>query len=228
MSDVKTCKRVWKLLERFLDGELSAQEQEWVKSEVAQCAGCRAELERLGKLRALVREVYIDEARSANLDGILPGVLKRLENTPQGFMERFMVWLDRYRLSLASPIAPVGVAATLVVAVLAATLIFVNSGTKETGTVPTAQQEAGEASPAPEGLSTQKASPGELVAKAEGERRAAYGEKPYRKNECRITYYEVGSGTVIVDVDPDGDTPAVVWHFPDEEGTPPGKEDNRI
>jgi phage terminase large subunit-like protein len=46
------------------------------------------------------------------------------------------------------------------------------------------------------------------------------------KNEAMITYYNAESGIVIVDVDPDGEAPAVVWHFPDEGGAV--KEGSRI
>lgn len=231
MSKGRECKKVSKLLEQFLDGELSAQEEELVKSELASCAKCRREFERLTKLRALIREVYKSEVERTNLAEILPEVQKKLSKKPAGLSERLWIWLDRYRLRLVSPLAPIGIAATLVMAVLAATLIFVSNQTPKTaskkGVVVSAEPKVTATRPEPGITDGKPMKEATLVVGADRPRRGPYKEKPYRRNECQITYYEVRSGTVIVEVDPDGDAPVVVWHFL-EEGESSGGEDNRI
>ena len=233
----QTCEEVQGSLERLLDGELSNQEHEFVKRELAECSSCRRELERLQKLRALVREVFLEEARTADLDALLPGVMAKIHAEPDSLLRRFADWFDRYRLGLASPLAPVGVAATVAVAVIAGTLIYFSSGDigKDGSTLEPDRAVAekgfepagGEASPA-----ALAAGAPEAERTADGDtaltgRRPRHDERPYKKNECFVTYYNVESGTVVIDVDPEGDEPAVVWHFSDDLESPVG-EDNRI
>lgn len=243
MDRNKECERVSALLEQFMDGELTAQEQDLVKEELAGCQQCRARFDRLQKLRALVREVYVDEVRTADLSELLPGVMERIKGEKVTVWNRLANWVDKYRLGLASPVAPLGVAATLVVVVMAATLVYVSSNTPHMASPSTgagSQGMAAEEAAPTTGETVELArkeeqpkvsggvlgeGPGQLA--AAGNRRPRHEEKPFRKNECHVTYYNVDNGIVIVDVDPDGDAPTVVWHFP-EEGAPSGEEDNRI
>jgi hypothetical protein len=234
MNTKRDCRRIGKLLEPFLDGELTAAQQQRVKEELGRCDACRAQYERLQKLRALVREVYVEEARSAALDDLYPGVMAKVAAQPRTLRERVADWIDRYRLGLASPVAPIGVAATVAVAVMAATLIYVSSldtgdGQSSVQRPVVAEQEA-EApvtvpvtSPAPQLAGGSEE--GMVAERAHTPRRPRHDERPYRKNDFYITYYMVESGTVIVDLDPDGEAPAVVWHFDDDGGA---EEDNRI
>ncbi len=228
MSAEKRCRDVANMVPKFLDGELTRQEEQAVKSELAECASCRAHYERLQKLRALVREVYVEEARTADLDGVLPGVMAKIANRSLTWRERLTDWLDRYRLGLASPVAPLGVAATLAVGVIAATLIYASSAGPDgapAGPVTAPQLALSQgadvrADSGNESLSAQ------ATAQNKTPRRPAHDETPFMKNEAMITYYNAESGIVIVDVDPDGEAPAVVWHFPDEGGAV--KEGSRI
>jgi len=230
MGTDKECGKVEQLLELFLDGELPAGEQMRVKEELATCRECRAEFERLQKLRALVREVYVDQVKSANLDEVLPGVMARIGDGRRSWLTRLQDWLDKYRLGLASPVAPVGVAATVAVAIMAATLIYVSTGpTSAPGQMrqagPVADQEAS-AVVADEGVPDVAKKAAADNAKLTARRRPRHEERPFRKNECYITYYKVESGTVVVDVDPEGEVPTVVWHFADDPQR--SEEDNRI
>lgn len=237
MNDKTNCKTVMKLLEQFLDGELSAQQEDWVKDELGRCQDCRTKYERLQKLRVLIREVYVEEARTAELQDILPGVLGKLENRTPSPWERVGDWLEKYKLGLASPVAPLGVAATVAVAIIAATLIYVSSNvpsaTNGLSTSPALAEQSeesphGETKLADRGSSDKEAMDRKVAdAGADGtHRRPRHDERPYKTNECFITYYKVTSGTVIVDVDPDGDAPTVVWHLPDTDAA--AEENNRI
>lgn len=233
----KQCEEVRNSLEKLLDGELSAQDHEVVKRELTECSSCRQEFERLQKMRALVREVFLEDARTADLDGLLPGVMSKIHAQPDSLLKRFSDWVDKYRLGLASPLAPIGVAATVAVAVIAGTLIYVSSGesTKDGSALQP------DRTVAEKGLTSapEAGASGALAVKAPGEvrtdegdagfasRRPRHDEKPFKKNECFVTYYNVESGTVVIDVDPEGDEPAVVWHFSDDVDSP-AVEDNRI
>ncbi|MBM4355465.1 MAG: hypothetical protein FJ109_17035, partial [Deltaproteobacteria bacterium] len=131
MSNKAECRNVREMLERFLDGELSPQEHDRVRGELARCQECRQQFDRLQKLRALIREVYLEEVRRVSLDAVLPGVMERIRAERPGWWQRVMAWLERYQLGLVSPAAPLGVAAALAAAVIAGTLIYATSGTPE-------------------------------------------------------------------------------------------------
>ena len=49
-----------------------------------------------------------------------------------------------------------------------------------------------------------------------------------RPNESFVTYYTAETGTVVVDTDPDGEAPTVLWHFQDEDQEPMAQEDGQI
>jgi anti-sigma factor RsiW len=234
MSNKTDCRGVKEMLERFLDGELSPQEHDRIRDELARCEECRQQLDRLQKLRALIREVYVEEVRRVNLDAVLPGVMERIRQEKPGWRQSILSWLERYQIGLVSPAAPLGVAAALAAAVIAGTLIYATSGTPEGPEVGKTPVQIAADEPAPpaeeEGgtmLAGAEGAADVLAPDAAANRRSAHEEKPFKRNECYVTYYQVDSGTVIVDVDPDGDAPAVVWHFEGEESPEPG-EDNRI
>jgi hypothetical protein len=243
MTGPRACKDVEKLLERYLDGELGSRDSGLVLEELAQCDKCRQQFESLQKMRALIREVYVEEVKSADLDGLLPGVLRQIEQQKKGLWSRVLTWLERYQLGMASPVAPVGVAVTIAVAVVAATLIYVSHtgpvgfevdvGGSSDRHLEVAEKADGATRPV-HTKTGQDSSPEARKVVADGAaadvtpRRPQHDEKPFRKNECYITYYKVDSGIVIVDVDPDGDAPTVVWHFSDENNPAGTEEDNRI
>jgi len=232
----KNCKRIGPLLGRYLDGELDSQQEAAVSAELASCEVCRAEYNRLQKLGALVREVYIEQLRNVNLDALLPGVEARIAQEPQTWRARIAAFFERYWLGLASPVAPIGVAATLVVVITAATLIYASRSTSPTDVSfapgsSVAQIEAGDHGDSrgeigDSGAYLVEGSNGSVVAGAEN-RRPMHEEKPYRKNEAYITSYAADSGIVVIDVDLEGDSPAVVWHLQDGPESP-AEEDNRI
>lgn len=230
MNDKLKCDKVDTLLEKLLDGELAARDEQWVKEELANCEACRHKLESLQKMRALLREVYVTEAKSANLDSLYSGVMKKIAASKPTISQRVADWLDRYRLRIASPVAPLGVAATVVVAILAGVLIYAASNQRQSGPsdkkvqAPVAENLPGPGDKQPALADKVEKGPAELVHKP---RRPRHDERPYKKNECYITYYNVDAGTVIIEIDPEGDEPAVVWHFSEEMMDPTG-EDNRI
>ncbi len=232
MSEKKNCQPISRLLEKFLDGELTPQQEQMVKAELAECESCRIEYEKVSRLRALVREVYVEEARRADLDDLLPGVIERIKSRPPSLKSRLADWIERYRIGLASPVAPIGVAATVAVAIIAATLIYATNSTPDgahKSVAPTLAESKSESGPADEPAPPGATAPDEsALAKTQVRtpRRPRHEERPFRKNESYITYYNAKSGTVIVDADPDGEDPTVVWHFADEGGAV--LEDNKI
>ncbi len=228
MNETKNCQQTGERLEKFLDGELTPQQEQLVKEELANCGTCRVKYEQVSRLRALVREVYVEEVRRADLEDLLPGVLRSIKNRPPSLKARFADWLERYRIGLASPVAPIGVAATVAVAIIAATLIYATNSSPDGSTRSIAPTVAESSSPS--GPADAVVNPGVVsdLAKAVAKtpRRPRHEERPFRKNETYITYYNAKSGTVVVDADPDGEDPTVVWHFDDEGGTV--QEENKI
>lgn len=226
MKNKSTCDRVRRLVEPFLDGELPAHERDEVKAELARCDECRAEFQRLSKLRALVREVYLEEVRTAELTDILPGVLERIEREPLGAKARFANWLERFRLGLVSPAAAMGVAGSLAVAVMAGTLVYVSTAPDNPSGPqgePTMLSERGPMDVLSSGDDSQ--SDVQSEASALGNHATFAASKP---NELFITYYASENGTVIIDSDPDGEAPTVLWHLTDEGVDPAGQEDGQI
>lgn len=228
MNEKKNCQQTAQLLEKFLDGELTPQQEHLVKVELANCGSCRLEYEQLSRVRALVREVYVEEARRADLEDLLPGVIQRIKSREPSLMGRFADWLERYRIGLASPVAPIGVAATVAVAIIAATLVYATNSSPDGSTrsvAPTVAElsdSTGAADVA--GETSGESAVAQGVAKTP--RRPRHEERPFRKNETYITYYNAKSGTVVVDADPDGEDPTIVWHFDDDGGAL--QEDNKI
>jgi anti-sigma factor RsiW len=57
MSSAKECEKYLELLNRFIDGELDAEEEESLKAHLSGCERCRMELEKYGKLKALTESL---------------------------------------------------------------------------------------------------------------------------------------------------------------------------
>ena len=189
-----------------------------VEAELKQCEGCRAEYENVLKMRALVWEVFQQDLRAAGERSVWDGVEARIDRLEAekatGWAAAIRDWMERLRMGLTSPAAPAGVAAAVVTVVIAVTLMFVlgpNQG--DTPSTPdqvdrvampdTPQPEAPE--PAPEAA--------ELAA---GNRRPAEPERAFHRNELYVDSTDVDQGIVIVDVDPEADSPAIVWHLQEE------------
>jgi negative regulator of sigma E activity len=157
-------------------------------------------------------------------------VIQRIKSRPPSLKARFADWFERYRIGLASPVAPIGVAATVAVAIIAATLIYATNSAPEGTQQRVAPTLAESSTTAPADVATPpSANDGEAaLAKSavRTPRRPRHEERPFKKNESFITYYNAKSGTVVVDADPDGEDPTVVWHFADEGGAV--QEENKI
>lgn len=201
----------YRWLDPFIDGELGPEERSLVVQHLEQDPEFKAEYDRRMKMRALIREVCIEEGRRAVLDDVLPEVLRRIEAEPPGFGQRVRAWLERYRLGLASMWAPVGVAATVVVALFAGVLIVQSS--RHQGAVRSSQV-AGNSSQ--EGVATAPQNLPNETDVAGLARRPRHDESGFHKNEAYIMNYSADSGIVVIDVDPEGDLPAVVWHITEE------------
>jgi len=217
MAGMTECKRIEALLGPYFDGELAERERRQVEDELARCASCRAQLDQLHKLREALRGRYLEEAMRANLDGLLPAVMGKVREHRHTVWDRISDWLDEVKLGLASPAVPLGAAGALALAVVTATLIY----SMQSGSEPQPRAGAVAVAPAEDGHAVALAGPGEAdVTLAGGDedvrRRPRHDEAPLGRNQCYITYYQVDSGIVIVDVDPDGETPTVVWHFADD------------
>lgn len=231
MKKLNPCTQARQLLEPFMDGELPAHEQDLVKAELASCSACRAEFERLTKMRALVREVYLEEIRTADLDDVLFHVMQRVDREPKGLVHQFGSWFERYRLGLASPVAALGVAATAAVILMTATLVYVSGHTENSGPVPSIVATSDSA----DSLVDDVGIDAELSAQALPTEVAAVGvsalaplPKSQRPNESFVTYYTAENGTVVIDSDPEGEAPTVLWHFQEDNSEAGPQEDGQI
>ncbi len=224
MSRNRTEEHRRELLDRFLDGDLTSEERDEVKGWMDEDPGLRVLFQQRQKMRALIREVYEQEMRSADLSGILPAVHQRIAAEPRGFWFPLVRWFDRYRIGLVPRWAPVAVGATVVVAVVAGVLVAVSSQWGPAGSafsVAVHETEVG-------GAEGSEAGPvNEAVRLGADLRRPRHGERGFRVNEAYIEHYSADSGIVVIDVDPDGDLPTVVWHLP-ENGAPRNGEGNSI
>lgn len=236
MRNQDPCKRIRPLIEPFLDGELPSVEQQEVKAELNRCESCRREFERLSVMRSLIREVYVEEIRAADLSDLLPGILNRVEREPVGLRQQIRNWFERYRLGLVSPAAAMGVAAMAMVAVMGGTLVYVSQtgdGEGERSGIPSmVAQNTDEADVVEADLVVESAAEEEAGLMAAAPVLAVPSVAPnprlFRPNESFVTYYAAETGTVIVDSDPEGEAPTVVWHFQEEGDEPVVQEDGQI
>ncbi len=215
------CKQIRKLISAYVDGELSPDQKARVETELTGCDDCRAEYERLLRMRALVWEVFQQDLRGASERSVWEGVEARIAEIDAARAEGgswaagIRGWLERLRLGLTSPLAPAGVAAAVATVAIAAVLMVL------------ATPDRTDTAPAPAHLD-QVALPGEIPAftpdqapedrdlAATGRRRDAEPERAFRRNELYVDSTDVDQGIVIVDVDPEADTPAIVWHLQEE------------
>ena len=216
------CKQFRKLISAYVDGELSPDQKARVETELTACDDCRAEYERLFRMRALVWEVFQQDLRAAGERSVWEGVEARIADIDAARAEGgswvagIRGWLERLRLGLTSPLAPAGVAAAVATVAIAAVLMVLANPDRS---------EAPSAPPTSAHLD-QVALPGEAAQVAtSGPRRDAEPEHAFRRNELYVDSTDVDQGIVIVDVDHEADTPAIVWHIQEE---PMAEEDGVI
>lgn len=215
----RECKQIEKMISAYVDGELSLDQKARVEAELTSCEGCRAEYESVLKMRALVWEVFQQDLRAAGDRSVWDGVEARLDRmeadaAEAGWAAGIRAWLERLRLGLTSPAAPAGVAAAVVTVVIAVTLMLVlGPDRSETPGAPARlDQVAMPEAPQPE---APQPAP-EAATLAAGNRRPAEPERAFHRNELYVDSTDVDQGIVIVDVDPEADSPAIVWHLQEE------------
>ncbi len=220
--------RIEKMISAYIDGELSPDQKALIEAELAQSEDCRAKYEQILRMRALVWEVFQQDLRAAGDRSVWDGVAARIEaieaeKARGGWTAGVRSWLERLQLGLTSPVAPAGVAAAVVTVVIAVTLMLVLGPERtETPSAPAhLDQIAMPEAPPPEGP---ESAPSETEF-ATDNRRAAEPERAFRRNELYVDSTDVDQGIVIVDVDPEADTPAIVWHLQEE---PMAGEDGAI
>jgi len=225
----RECKQIEKMISAYVDGELSPDLKARVEAELTQCDGCRAEYELTLRMRALVWEVFQQDLRAAGDRSVWDGVEARIERLEAeeargGWIALLRGWLERLQLGLTSPAAPAGVAAAVVTVVIAVTLMLVlGPDRSDTPSAPAhLDQLALPEIPTPE---APQPAPSETELATTGNRRPAEPERAFHRNELYVDSTDVDQGIVIVDIDPEDDTPAIVWHLPEE---PVGGEDGAI
>ncbi|MFH1531597.1 MAG: zf-HC2 domain-containing protein [Pseudomonadota bacterium] len=222
----RECKQIAKMISAYVDGELSPDLKARVEAELKQCDGCRAEYERTLRMRAMVWEVFQQDLRAAGDRSVWEGVEARIERLEaadaDGWAAGIRAWLERLRLGLTSPAAPAGVAAALVTVVIAVTLMFVlGPDRSDTPSAPAHLDQVA----LPEIPDPETPQPGSAELTAAENRRPAEPERPFHRNELYVDSTDVDQGIVIVDVDPEADMPAIVWHLEEE---PMAGEDGAI
>lgn len=104
-------RRTQNRLSAYLDRELDSREHERVRAHLVECAACRAELEELSRVVALVRELP-DPQLSHSLSR---DVLRNLESHPPGPVERMNGWFrDNFGGGPLSPLAAAALGVGLV------------------------------------------------------------------------------------------------------------------
>ncbi|MBM4371030.1 MAG: zf-HC2 domain-containing protein [Deltaproteobacteria bacterium] len=227
----RDCRTVGRLISAYVDGELSPDRKARVEAEIAQCPGCRGEYERLLRMRALVWEVFQQDLRAAPARSVWDGMEARLQAVEaerrRGPAAWFQAWLERVRLGLLAPLTPAGAAAALGIVAVGVVLMVVSGPRRDP--VPAAPGHLGEVTPlgAPAVAAGEESprAPADPVQGPDLRRRTAHEERSFRRNELYVDSTEINQGIVIVDVDHEADTPAIVWHL-DEE--PEAGEDGAI
>jgi len=215
----RECKQIEKLISAYVDGELSPDQKARVEAELKQCEGCRAEYDSLLRMRAMVWEVFQQDLRGAGERSVWDQVEARIDSLEaaggrSGVAAAVRGWLERLRLGLTSPVAPAGVAAAVVTVVIAVTLMLViGPGRDDRATAPAHLDQVALPDEAPP--RALQAAPEPVLADAD-RRRAAEPERAFHRNELYVDSTDVDQGIVIVDVDPEADIPAIVWHLQEE------------
>ena len=222
----RECKQIEKLISAYVDGELSPDLKARVEAELTRCDGCRTVYESTLRMRALVWEVFQQDLRAAGDRSVWEGVEARLrhleaEETGAGWTAGIRGWLERLRMGLTSPIAPAGVAVALVTVVIAVTLMLVLGPERTDAPGGPAHLDQVALPDTPPAVDSAE----ETELAAADRRRAAEPERAFHRNELYVDSTDVDEGIVIVDVDPEADTPAIVWHLQEE---PMAGEDGAI
>jgi len=224
----RECKQIEKLISAYVDGELSPDQKARVEAELKRCDDCRTEYHKVLRMRALVWEVFQQDLRAAGERSVWDRVESRIDELEatgdrRGPAAAVRGWLDRLRLGLTSPVAPAGAAAAVVTAVIAIALMLVlgpDRSDEPSAPAHLDQVALPDEPPAP----GQRQAAGPAPAGA-SHRRPAEPERAFHRNELYVDSTDVDQGIVIVDMDPEADTPAIVWHFQEE---PAAGEDGAI
>lgn len=232
MKTRHNCQLVQEKLGRFVDGELLPAETAQVRLELESCDICRAEFEGVSRIRSVVREVYLEPIRTADLDDVLPSVLSRIDAEPVALTlrQRWTNWWEAVQLGIRSPARVFGGAAAVVVMLLVGTFVYYATSTPDRVDLPSPEVAATEPSADVEDTQQLPAEVGDELLRPIRTMPPVVVEKTVspllppteRENAIVVTFYAAESGTVVIDADPDGDAPAVLWHFEDEEGLQEG------
>jgi hypothetical protein len=218
---MKACKKFQIMLSAYVDGELSPDQRKLVQEELESCEGCRAEYQSLLRMKALIWEVSQEEQRSSEERSVWAGVEAAISaEAPSRERAGWSIrgWLERYRMGLSNPMAPVGLATALTTLIIAAFLMVLSdfSDVKDSpqplrhlAMEESAQTPAGELAEAADTV-------GSSHAAMTHPRRAPEKEKSFRRNECFVDSTNIEEGIVIVDIDPEEDIPVIVWHFQED------------
>ena len=77
-TDVLTCYRARRRLGAHLDGALSEADARWLGPHVDGCAGCRAEIEQLRRVKALVADA--GTVPEPDWSGFFPGIVRGIQD----------------------------------------------------------------------------------------------------------------------------------------------------
>jgi anti-sigma factor RsiW len=174
-----SCNHDEALLDRYLDGELSAELRLRVEANVQDCEHCRRYVEDIHSIRQALQYSSARSVANAPLDSLWETIRTQLPNdseeSPHSQTPSLGERLRRWWGPPAMEWALGGAVAALAVLI----------GVWALHTPPNA-------TPSPNATAAVT-------------------------HEFIVESYEVSEGTVIIDVDPQQDMPAIVWHFVDEE-----------
>ncbi|MGM0577839.1 MAG: anti-sigma factor family protein [Myxococcota bacterium] len=218
------CQEVQDLLHPYLDDELSPEEHARVEAALADCPDCREELREMEAVRAMAREAFVGPAEQADLTGVFDGVMARLEaegalrtapagaaapgagavEPREGLLDRLSRWFGAL-LTLERPVAALATAAA--VAALVGGVWYLQQQEQRAGApgVQVAEEE-------PPAMERERPS---LPRRGMETEVAASG-----RNAAQVEAISADAGQVFVDDNADDpDTPMVVWHIVDDNGT---------
>jgi anti-sigma factor RsiW len=217
----RECKQIEKMISAYVDGELSPDQKARVETELTRCEGCRAEYESVLRMRALVWEVFQQDLRAAGDRSVWDGVAARLDRLEAdaaegGWAAGVRAWFERLRMGLTSPAAPAGVAAAVATVIIAVTLMLVLGPDRGDDPASPAHLEQVAMPESSQPAAPQPAAEAAELAATGHPRRPAEPERAFHRNELYVDSTDVDQGIVVVDVDPEADTPAIVWHLQEE------------
>jgi anti-sigma factor RsiW len=116
------------MLEQYHDGELRGRGAAAVQGHVAACSECRADLEKLGKMRGFLVLMSESEVADVSFEGFASRIGARIEQERQPALgERVAVWLGEFIEHRRAVWIPATVAVAAVLAVVLA-IPFVSGG----------------------------------------------------------------------------------------------------